>query len=251
MELESSASKRRLRTVAERVHLQLGGEKGCKLGNEVYVMLFYALEISKNCKKLYKDPVKSPFILELSFPISDESKETYNALRDDVLERIKKHISVIETAIKSIDRDPENVVSELEKIVEKTNAFYRFISSTKPRYSSFLTKLGISDGRHLEGLETHIKAIKTYESTLSEDFGYIKEMVEAHIKLQKQRSTSKSSTSGRKSKGRSEIENKPSEDRESGSAPSEDLASSSTQSEDGASGSAQPNNAGKYYIAFF
>ncbi|KAH6561820.1 hypothetical protein BASA62_009566 [Batrachochytrium salamandrivorans] len=235
-------SEDRLFLASERVSDRLVGKKGTKIGNKVYVILRYTFKISKICKKFYKDPVKSPFSLYLPSAISDESKEIYKGLRDDVLGRIKLYILDINTAIKSTINDPKYVIYELDKIVEKTNDFYEFISSTKPRYSSFLAGLGISDNAYLESLDMHIKVFETYKVTLSKDFNDIEEMVKDYIANSKQRGTSKSLSFSRRFKRLLGIKTKSSEDGASGSAQSEDGASGSAQPEDGASGSAQPED---------
>ncbi|KAH6577967.1 hypothetical protein BASA50_001427 [Batrachochytrium salamandrivorans] len=184
--LEWVVNESRLLVASERVSDRLVGKKGNKIGDEVDVMLEYALKISKICKKLYKDPVESPFSLYLSSAISYESKEEYKGLRNDVMDSIKLYISVINTAIKSTINDPKNVVFELKKIVEKTNGFYEFISSTEPRYSSFLAGLGISDDKNLANLEMHIKEIETYRLWLSKRFNNIVKMVEDYTANSKQ-----------------------------------------------------------------
>ncbi|KAH6567764.1 hypothetical protein BASA60_008901 [Batrachochytrium salamandrivorans] len=114
--LEWVVNESRLLVASERVSDRLVGKKGNKIGDEVDVMLEYALKISKICKKLYKDPVESPFSLYLSSAISYESKEEYKGLRNDVMDSIKLYISVINTAIKSTINDPKNVVFELKKL---------------------------------------------------------------------------------------------------------------------------------------
>ncbi|KAH6590652.1 hypothetical protein BASA50_009243 [Batrachochytrium salamandrivorans] len=242
LEFEWWASENRFLVASERVSDRLVGKKGTKIGNKVYVILRYTFKISKICKKIYKDPVKSPFSLYLPSAISDESKEIYKGLRDDVLGRIKLYILDINTAIKSTINDPKYVIYELDKIVEKTNDFYEFISSTKPRYSSFLAGLGISDNAYLERLDMHIKVFETYKVTLSKDFNDIEEMVKDYIANSKQRGTSKSLSFSRRFKRLLGIKTKSSEDGASGSAQSEDGASGSAQPEDGASGSAQPED---------
>ncbi|KAH6596655.1 hypothetical protein BASA50_004986 [Batrachochytrium salamandrivorans] len=223
LELELLSNENRFFTAAEGVYLQFGGEKGDEIGNEVYALLVYALKISKTCERLYKDPAELPFSLKLPTRISNKSKKEYKALQDDVLERIKLYISVINTAIESIGRNPENVVSELREMMEKTNAFYEFLLSTKPRYSSLLEELELSNNRQLEGLEMHIQEVETYRSWISKDFNKIKEMVEDHQINSNQQGTSKALSPILGFKELLGINTRSSEDGASGSAQSEDI----------------------------
>ncbi|KAH9273002.1 hypothetical protein BASA83_004567 [Batrachochytrium salamandrivorans] len=168
----------RLFIACERVQFGLGGKRGDKISNEVYVMLKYALKSSRNCQRLYKDPAISPFSLKLPYTISDKSKETYKRLQDDVLGCIKLYISAINIALKSIGRDPKNVSFWLKGVMEKTNGLYKFILEMKPRYSSLLAELGVSDTVYLERLDMHIQEVETYKFELSKNFNVIEEMFE-------------------------------------------------------------------------
>ncbi|KAH9264190.1 hypothetical protein BASA83_012330 [Batrachochytrium salamandrivorans] len=72
--------------------------------------------------------------------------------------------------------------------------------------------LKMSDNRHLEGLEMHVKAVETYKCGLSGQFNKIKDMVEDHRKNSDHKSLSKALLSSLGFKGRSKIRTKPAKD---------------------------------------
>ncbi|KAH6588920.1 hypothetical protein BASA50_010396 [Batrachochytrium salamandrivorans] len=100
----------------------------------------------------------------------------------------------------------------IEKIMESIYNFYRFISNAKSRYSRLSKDLKMSDNRHLEGLEMHVKAVETYKCGLSGQFNEIKDMVEDHRKNSDHKSLSKALLSSLGFKGRSEVRTKPAKD---------------------------------------
>ncbi|KAH6591794.1 hypothetical protein BASA50_008503 [Batrachochytrium salamandrivorans] len=156
------------------------GKKGRKIGKELYALFLLALETSQSYKTLYLDPVNSPFILELPTSTPSGSKQRYKRLQKDVQQSIKNHILDIKYAIRYITREPENVIFELEKLMKKTDNFYLFISSMKPRYSSLLKDLEISGSRHLANLEIHIEAVGAYKHSLFSRFGDLKKIIDDH-----------------------------------------------------------------------
>ncbi|KAH9273031.1 hypothetical protein BASA83_004600 [Batrachochytrium salamandrivorans] len=210
--LEWVVNENRLFIASDRVRFGLGGKKGDRIGIDTYRILEYALRSSKSFKRLYKNPIESPFSLELPFAISDESKEEYKRLQNDVLDNIKLYISDINTAIHRIFMKPKSVSFWLKEMMEKTNDFYKFISSTKPRYSSFLAGLGVSDDKNLERLDMHIQDVKAYKSALYKEFNDTKKMIEDHRTNSEQQSTSKLLSSIRRSRGRLGIKTKSSKD---------------------------------------
>ncbi|KAH6564642.1 hypothetical protein BASA62_007775 [Batrachochytrium salamandrivorans] len=107
---------------------------------------------------------------------------------------------------------PKSVSFWLKEMMEKTNDFYKFISSTKPRYSSFLAGLGVSDDKNLERLDMHIQDVKAYKSALYKEFNDTKKMIEDHRTNSEQQSTSKLLSSIRRSRGRLGIKTKSSKD---------------------------------------
>ncbi|KAH9245813.1 hypothetical protein BASA81_016676 [Batrachochytrium salamandrivorans] len=237
-ELKLSFHKQKAAAASRGVRLYFVGRGGGEIREELYSMLLYALETSQGYKGLYKDPVNSPFILELSFTTSDESKQRYRELQHEVLDTIRLYISTIKYAIESITTKPMHLIHLLEQLMEKTDIFCQSISNMGSEYFSLLKDLGQSDDRNLKNLDRHIEALGAYKRRLSEYFSRIKEIVEDPIKTSKQRGTSKSSSYPMEPKGRPDIEDKPSEDGASGSA----------QLKSEASGGAQPKVAVVYNL---
>ncbi|KAH6592370.1 hypothetical protein BASA61_004559 [Batrachochytrium salamandrivorans] len=207
---------------SDKVWLDFGGLKGKAMGDELYKMLSYALETPRNYRILYKDSARSPFRLELPSTIPDESKKTYKRLQKKVLKSIEKHITTIDDTIGSISVTPWRMITWLKVMMSTIDGFYKVIIETKSEYSSLLVGLGISDDMNLEGLEVHIKVVEKHKLELYDRFNKIVKMVEDYRTNLKQRSTSKFLSSIRKSKGRPEVESKPSGDGVSGSAQSND-----------------------------
>ncbi|KAH6582013.1 hypothetical protein BASA60_002193, partial [Batrachochytrium salamandrivorans] len=182
LELGLALSKESALTSADTVASRLGGEKGVAIGKAVYEIFLYTLEASMRYKGLYKDSTRSPFGLKLPSSTLSGLKKGYNGLQDDVLGRIELYISAIKAVTEQISISPKNVIFLLERMIESTDNFYRFISNAKSRYSRLSKELKTSDDGHLEGLEMHVKAVETYKCGLSGQFNKIKEMVEDHRK---------------------------------------------------------------------
>ncbi|KAH9263719.1 hypothetical protein BASA83_012868 [Batrachochytrium salamandrivorans] len=172
LELGLALSKESALTSSDTVASRLGGEKGVAIG-------------------LYKDFAKSPFGLKLPSSTLSGLKKGYNGLQDDVLGRIELYISAIKAVIEQTSISPKNVIFLLEKMIESTDNFYGFISNAKSRYSRLSKELKTSDDGHLEDLEIHVKAVKTYKCGLSGQFNKIKKMVEDHRKNSNHKSLSK------------------------------------------------------------
>ncbi|KAH6581314.1 hypothetical protein BASA60_002490 [Batrachochytrium salamandrivorans] len=183
---------------------------------------------SKSYRIMCKDPVKSPFILEFPFAISDESKTKYKSLQNEVLKSIENHILTVKNTIKLIIDDPTNVILYLEKMLSSADGLHISISNMKSEHSSLLASLGISGYRHLADLDMHIQAVKMYKCKLFEYFSNIKGLIGNSLRPLKRKGPLYSSPSMLGFKECSEIENK--------------------LSEGGASGSAQPNVAVVYNL---
>ncbi|KAH6564313.1 hypothetical protein BASA62_007997 [Batrachochytrium salamandrivorans] len=188
-------------------------------GNRGLTMLLEALPlkslvVSRSKKAwgylgLCKDPKASPFSLKLPFSTSENSKQRYKKVQDDVQIHVKRQILAINTAIVRIAEHPEH---------------------------EYLIMC------HLEGLEMHTKDVEKYKDNLSDRFNKIKKMVEDYRKNSNQRSSSKASSSSLESKKHPEVESKPSENGASSSSQSKSEASSIARSKDGASSSSQSNS---------
>ncbi|KAH6587984.1 hypothetical protein BASA50_011004 [Batrachochytrium salamandrivorans] len=212
LELGLALSKESALTSSDTVASRLGGEKGVAIGKAVYEMFLYALETSMCYKGLYKGSAKSPFGLKLASSTLSGLKKRYNGLQDDVLRRIKLYISAIKAVIEQISISPKNVIFLLERIMESTDNFYGFILNARSRYSRLSKDLKISDKKHLEGLEMHVRAVETYKCGLSGQFNKIKDMVEDHRKNSDHKSLSKALLFSMGFKGHSEVRTKPSKD---------------------------------------
>ncbi|KAH6581300.1 hypothetical protein BASA60_002476 [Batrachochytrium salamandrivorans] len=214
----SFSSKQKASAASRGVRLCFIGKGGDDIGEELYIMLEYALETSQIYKRLYKSPVKSPFSLKFHLKIPSESKQKYRELQHEVLDIIKLYISTIKYAIESITTEPARLSHWLKELMEKTYIFHQSISNMGSEYFSLLEDLGISDGGHIKDLDRHIQEVEIYKRRFSDYFSRIKEMVEDPIKTSKQRGTSKPSSSTLGSKERPDIEENPSDDEASGSA---------------------------------
>ncbi|KAH6582151.1 hypothetical protein BASA61_008659 [Batrachochytrium salamandrivorans] len=223
----------------ESIKIHFGGREGVAIGKEVYEMFKYAAKKAWGYLGLCKDPKASPFSLKLPFSTSENSKQRYKKVQDDVQIHVKRQILAINTAIVRIAEHPEHVIYWLEKLMKQTDIFYGFISKVEFDYPEWLKELGISDNVYLEGLEMHTKDVEKYKNNLSDRFNKIKKMVEDHRKNSNQRSSSKASSSSLESKKHPEVESKPSENGASSSSQSKSEASSIARSKDGASSSSQ------------
>ncbi|KAH6591792.1 hypothetical protein BASA50_008501 [Batrachochytrium salamandrivorans] len=228
LEFELLYSRQKSSTACERLYRQFGSRNGIKISNDLYSMLLYASRRSKSYRIMCKDPVKSPFILEFPFAISDESKTKYKSLQNEVLKSIENHILTVKNTIKLIIDDPTNVILYLEKMLSSADGLHISISNMKSEHSSLLASLGISGYRHLADLDMHIQAVKMYKCKLFEYFSNIKGLIGNSLRPLKRKGPLYSSPSMLGFKECSEIENK--------------------LSEGGASGSAQPNVAVVYNL---
>ncbi|KAH6565246.1 hypothetical protein BASA62_007415 [Batrachochytrium salamandrivorans] len=203
----------RLFITSDRVCYGLDGKKGHEIGNEVYRMLEYAFKSSNSFKRMYKDPVDSPFSLELSSTTPSGLKQSYKRLQKDVLDNIRIYTSAINTAIYRIFMKPKSVSFWLKEMLEKTNDFYGFILETRPRFSRLVTELEISDTVYLEGLEVHIKNVEKHKFNLFREFMDIEDMLGDYRANPIQRSTSKLFSSILRFRGLLGIKTKSSKDR--------------------------------------
>ncbi|KAH6586370.1 hypothetical protein BASA50_000543 [Batrachochytrium salamandrivorans] len=214
----------------KKVWHHFGDPDGYTIGWDVFKMLEYALYRSNSYKRLYKTPFESPFIIKLPSSASDEQRETYKILQDEVHKSIKNHISAIMHALNFIFTRPESVLLELESMLSSADRFYLSISNIRSEYSRLLEELGMSGSGHLANLDAHMTILRAYKCNLSERLNIIKGFIENTIKPPNQEGSSKFSSSTLGSNRLSEIGSKPSEDVASSSIQLEDVASSSTQS---------------------
>ncbi|KAH6581737.1 hypothetical protein BASA61_008956 [Batrachochytrium salamandrivorans] len=216
------ASRQQASDASDKAWLYFGGQRCGEIRRNVRSMLNYAAKVSQSHKALYKDPVKSPFILELLSSTSDELKKEYKSLQDEVRKSIKDHVSDIMHAVKSIIDDPKKLISWLENMMSSADSFYVSISNMRAKYSRLLEELRMSGSGHLEKLDAHMTILTMYKTNLSDRMEIIKKLIEETIKPQTRRTRQSLYPSTLDSKGRSEIGSKPSDDVASGSAPSED-----------------------------
>ncbi|KAH6573552.1 hypothetical protein BASA60_005961 [Batrachochytrium salamandrivorans] len=69
------SGKHQISAVSKAVKFHFGGEKGDEIGNEIHALFLLALETSQSYQTLYKDPVNSPFSLNVLSSTSNESKK--------------------------------------------------------------------------------------------------------------------------------------------------------------------------------
>ncbi|KAH6571814.1 hypothetical protein BASA60_006991 [Batrachochytrium salamandrivorans] len=215
-------SRQQASDASDKAWLYFGGQRCGEIRRNVRSMLNYAAKVSQSHKALYKDPVKSPFILELLSSTSDELKKEYKSLQDEVRKSIKDHVSDIMRAVKSIIDDPKKLIHWLENMMSSADSFYVSISNMRAKYSRLLEELRMSGSGHLEKLDAHMTILTMYKTNLSDRMEIIKKLIEETIKPQTRRTRQSLYPSTLDSKGRSEIGSKPSDDVASGSAPSED-----------------------------
>ncbi|KAH9244367.1 hypothetical protein BASA81_018236 [Batrachochytrium salamandrivorans] len=189
-----------------------GGRVGIAIGGEVYAMLKYAEKTSQGYQGLYKNPKTSPFRLELPPSTSEESKQKYNGLQDNVQRHIQSHITDIKFAIEHIAGRPKHVIYWLDQLMTQTDEFFMGIFKMKNVYPEWLKELEISDDVYLKGLEMHTKDAEDYKNNLSDRFSTIKGMIENHRENSKKSRLLKSLSSVMGSKGRPGIKTKSSKD---------------------------------------